>query len=102
MRCARPVTPSLAITQSKRTLDIAHRLGAADKMLDKGVVWNMGRVFHGDGQLFSFDLLPESGHRNPAFINLQQPYFEQFLVDAIRRAQADGAPIPARYDGVVV
>lgn len=87
---------SKAICFAKRTLDIAHRLGAADKMVEKGVVWNMGRVFHGDGQLFSFDLLPESGHRNPAFINLQQPYFEQFLVDAIRRAQADGAPIEIR------
>ena len=65
-------------------------------MLDKGVVWNVGRVFHGDGQLFSFDLLPEEGHRNPAFINLQQPYFEQFLVHAIRAAQDAGAPIEIR------
>ncbi len=87
---------SKAICFSKRTLDISHRLGAGQPMVDKGVVWNVGRVFHGEGQLFSFDLLPEDGHRNPAFINLQQPYFERFLVEEIQRAQAGGAPIEIR------
>ena len=87
---------SKAICFAKRTLDIANRLGAGTPMVDKGVVWNVGRVFHGDGQLFSFDLLPEDGHRNPAFINLQQPHFERFLVDEIRSAQAQGAPIEIR------
>lgn len=87
---------SKAICFAKRTLDIAHRLGAAEPMVEKGVVWNVGRVFHGDDQLFEFNLLPEKGHRNPAFINLQQPYFERSLVDAIRAAQADGAPIEIR------
>jgi len=87
---------SKAICFAKRTLDIANRLGASGPMVDKGVVWNTGRVFHGDGQLFEFNLLPEDGHRNPAFINLQQPYFEQFLVEEIRNAQANGAPIEIR------
>jgi len=87
---------SKAICFAKRTLDIANRLGAGTPMVDKGVVWNVGRVFHGDGQLFSFDLQPEDGHRNPAFINLQQPHFERFLVEEIRAAQAQGAPIEIR------
>ncbi len=87
---------SKAICFAKRTLDIAKRLGAGAPMLEKGVVWNLGRVFHGDTQLFEFDLLPEDGHCNPAFINLQQPYFEQFLVEAIRAAQSEGAPIEIR------
>ncbi len=87
---------SKAICFAKRTLDIANRLGASGPMVHKGVVWNVGRVFHGDGQLFTFDLLPEEGHRNPAFINLQQPYFERFLVDEIRAAQNAGAPIEIR------
>ncbi|MCC1493087.1 FAD-dependent oxidoreductase [Cognatishimia sp. F0-27] len=87
---------SKAICFAKRTLDIATRLGAGAPMLEKGVVWNVGKVFYGDGKLFEFDLLPEEGHRNPAFINLQQPYFEKYLVDAIRVAQAQGAPIEIR------
>ncbi|MEM7546631.1 MAG: FAD-dependent oxidoreductase [Pseudomonadota bacterium] len=92
---------SKAICFAKRTLDIANRLGASRAMVDKGVVWNVGRVFHADGQLFEFNLQPEPGHRNPAFINLQQPYFERYLVDAIRAAQADGAPIEIRGQNLV-
>lgn len=87
---------SRAICFAKRTLDIANRLGASAPMIDKGVVWNVGRVFHGNGKLFDFNLSPEDGHRNPAFINLQQPYFERYLVDAIRLAQSAGAPIEMR------
>lgn len=91
-----PGQGSKAICFAKRTLDIAHRLGAGAAMVDRGVVWNRGRVFHGGGEVFSFDLLTEAGHRHPAFINLQQPLFETFLVDAIRTAQSDGAPIELR------
>ena len=87
---------SKAICFAKRTLDIAHRLGAGQPMVDKGVVWNVGKVFYSDAKLFEFNLLPEDGHRNPAFINLQQPYFEKFLMDAIRAEQAGGAPIEVR------
>ena len=87
---------SRAICFAKRTLEIADRLGAGKAMLDKGVVWNVGKVFHGDDTLFEFNLQPEDGHKNPAFINLQQPYFEKFLVEEIRTAQAEGAPIEIR------
>ena len=87
---------SKAICFAKRTLDIANRLGASQPMVDKGVVWNVGKVFHDDHKVFDFNLQPEDGHRNPAFINLQQPYFEKYLVDAIHKAQAAGAPIEIR------
>ncbi|WP_299025084.1 FAD-dependent oxidoreductase [uncultured Sulfitobacter sp.] len=87
---------SKAICFAKRTLDIASRLGAGQQMVDKGVVWNVGKVFHDDHKIFDFNLQPEAGHRNPAFINLQQPYFEKYLVDAINSAKADGAPIEIR------
>lgn len=87
---------SRAICFAKRTLEIADRLGTGDAALDKGVVWNIGKVFHEDRQLFTFNLLPEDGHHMPAFINLQQPYFEKYLVDEIYRAKAHGAPIEIR------
>ncbi len=87
---------SRAICFAKRTLEIADRLGFAEPLLAKGVEWSHGRVFHGDNEIYEFDLLPEAGHRHPAFINLQQPYFEIYLVDAIRAAQAGGAPIEIR------
>ncbi len=87
---------SRAICFAKRTLEIADRLGCADPMVDKGVVWNLGKVYREERQIYDFNLLPEDGHKRPAFINLQQPYFEKFVVERIRGAQADGAPIEIR------
>ncbi len=87
---------SRAICFSKRTLEICDRLGAGGPMLSKGVQWSRGKVFRDDRLIYEFDLLPESGHKFPAFINLQQPYFEKFLHDAILAAQANGAPIEIR------
>lgn len=87
---------SRALCFAKRTLEICDRLGAAGPMLDKGVQWNLGKVFHDDRLLYEFNLLPEGGHAMPAFINLQQPWFEKFLHDAILTAQSEGAPIEIR------
>ncbi len=87
---------SKAICFAKRTLDIATRLGAGQAIVEKGVVWNVGKVFHGESKVFEFNLLPEEGHRNPAFINLQQPYVEKFFFEAIQAAQDNGAPIEIR------
>jgi 3-(3-hydroxy-phenyl)propionate hydroxylase len=87
---------SRAICFAKRTLEIADRLGCGQVLRDEGVVWNVGKVFHGEDKVFEFNLLPEEGHANPAFINLQQPYLERFLVEAIRKAQGEGAPIEIR------
>lgn len=91
---------SKAICFSKRSLDIAHRLGVKG-LMDKGIVWNVGRVFHADDQVFDFNLLPEMGHRHPAFINLQQPYFEKYLAEAVSAAQAQGALIEMRGRNLV-
>lgn len=72
---------SRAICFSKRSLEIMDRLGLGDRLVEKGVVWKLGKVFLGDHQVYSFDLLPEAGHRMPAFINLQQYYLEGYLVE---------------------
>lgn len=77
-------TGSRAICWSKRTLEILDRLGVGDRMVDKGVTWKVGRLFHSDREVYSFDLLPEPGHRRPAFINLQQYYVEEYLIDRAR------------------
>ncbi|MEX1035239.1 MAG: FAD-dependent oxidoreductase [Sneathiella sp.] len=74
---------SRAICWAKRTLEIFDRLGIGDRMLEKGVTWKVGRLFHGDKEVYRFDLLPEETHKMPAFINLQQYYVEEYLVDRI-------------------
>lgn len=74
---------SRAICFSKRSLEYWDRLGVGDRMVEKGVVWSVGRIFHGESLLYQFNLLPEDGHKRPAFINLQQYYAEAYLVDRI-------------------
>ncbi len=72
---------SRAICFSKRTLEIMDRLGLGDRLVEKGVTWKVGKVFLGEHQVYAFDLLPEAGHKMPAFINLQQYYLEGYLVE---------------------
>lgn len=74
---------SRAICFSKRSLEYWDRLGVADRMVAKGVVWQVGKIFYGNEMLHRFDLLPDDGHKMPAFINLQQYYAEAFLVDRV-------------------
>lgn len=73
---------SRAICWAKRTLEIMDRLGVGQPLLDKGVTWKNGKVFFDTKQVFAFDLLPEAGHRMPAFVNLQQYYFENYCLQA--------------------
>ncbi len=100
---------SRAICWSKRTLEIMDRLGLGDRLLGKGVTWNTGRVFFRDKEIYHFNLLPEPGHRMPAFINLQQYYFEQFGVEKALetagielRFRTRLRSLEAREDGVLL
>ena len=70
---------SRALCYAKRTLEVLDRLGCGDRVVDKGVSWNVGKVFFKDEPVYQFDLLPEEGHHRPAFVNLQQYYLEGYL-----------------------
>jgi len=76
---------SRAICWAKRTLDILDRLKVGQRMVDKGVVWDIGKIFLGSDKepLYTFDLLPDKEQKMPAFINLQQFYPEEYLIDVI-------------------
>jgi 3-(3-hydroxy-phenyl)propionate hydroxylase len=91
---------SRAICWSKRSLEILDRLGCGERLVQKGVSWNVGRVFFRDEQVYQFDLLPEPEHHRPAFINLQQYYVEQFLVE--RANELPGAELRWRHKVVGV
>ena len=75
---------SRAICFSKRSLEVWDRLGVGQRMVDKGVIWKVGKIFLGREMLYQFALLPEAGHKMPAFINLQQYYAESYLVDRVQ------------------
>src|SRR5438128_8813866 len=79
---------SRAICFSKRSLEYWDRLGVASRMVEKGVIWSVGKIFHGASLLYQFNLLPEQGHKRPAFINLQQFHAEAYLVDRVQELSA--------------
>lgn len=87
---------SRAICFAKRQLEILDRIGSADPFVERGVEWDVGKVFFDEREVYKFDLLADKGHRRPAFINLQQYHFENFLVDRVRELQTQGAPIEIR------
>lgn len=102
---------SRAICFAKRTLDIWDRLGVGELMVAKGVVWNIGKVFWGAGDkpIYHFDMLPVKHQKNPGFINVQQYYVEEFLVEALRelpnvelRWGHEMVALESREDGVRV
>src|SRR5713101_6110760 len=79
---------SRAIMFSKRSLEYWDRLGVGNRMVGKGVGWSVGKIFHGASLLYQFNLLPEGGHKRPAFINLQQFHAEAYLVDRVQELAA--------------
>ena len=83
-------TGSRSICWAKRTLEIYDRLGCAEPMVARGITWNLGKVFHGDRLLYEFNLLPEEGHRFPAFINLQQSLAEEIFVHRAQELAGQG------------
>jgi 3-(3-hydroxy-phenyl)propionate hydroxylase len=76
---------SKAICFSKRSLDILDRLGVGDPAVAKGVTWNVGKVFWGDAgePVYQFDVLPVKDQKRPGFINIQQYYVEEYLLEGV-------------------
>jgi 3-(3-hydroxy-phenyl)propionate hydroxylase len=79
---------SRAICWSQRTLQILDRLGCAQRVIEQGVSWRVGRVFFGEDEIYAFDLQAEPGHCHPPFINLQQYRVERLLVERLSELPA--------------
>ena len=71
---------SRGVCYAKRTLEVLDRIGCDNRFVDKGVSWDVGRTFFGEGEVFNFNLRPQDRHLRPGMINLQQYYLEEFLV----------------------
>jgi len=80
---------SRAVCYAKRPLEIWDRLGVGQRMIDKSVKWKVGKVFRDEEMVYQFDLLPEDDHKIPAFINLQQYYLEEYMIDEALKQYGD-------------
>jgi 3-(3-hydroxy-phenyl)propionate hydroxylase len=73
---------SRAICISRRSLQVLDRLGAASRVLDKGLHWTEGRSFLGTSEVFHLVMPHGPDDRFPPFVNLQQYHVERFLAEA--------------------
>jgi len=80
---------SRAVCYAKRPLEIWDRLNVGERMIDKSVIWKVGKVFRDEKLVYQFDLLPEDHHKIPAFINLQQYYLEEYMIDECKKQYGD-------------
>src|SRR5918998_5219125 len=78
---------SRGICYAKRSLEILDRFGVAARIRAKGVTWNEGEVYRGEERLYRFNLQPETDQKFAAFVNLQQFYVEQFLVERVQAVE---------------
>ncbi len=91
---------SRAACISRRSLEIADRLGALPAFLAKGLAWTGGRSFWKTTEVFRFEMPHDERQRLPPMINLQQYYIEQYLVDAIDRLNAGRPQDQCRAEGL--
>lgn len=77
---------SRSTSHAKRSLEIWNRLGIGEHLLQEGLLWNTGHIYHDSSGLLEVDLQPASSARFPAFINLPQWRLEALLVRRARRS----------------
>jgi 3-(3-hydroxy-phenyl)propionate hydroxylase len=71
---------SRAICLSRRSLEIAGRLGALPEMLVRGLPWSGGRSYWQASEVFRFSMPKYDDERLPPMINLQQYHIEDALL----------------------
>lgn len=79
---------SRGICYAKRSLEIFDRFGISERIREKGITWNEGDVFRGEQKLYRFNLQPGADQKFPAFVNIQQFYVEQYLVEALQEMKS--------------
>lgn len=99
---------SRAICISRRSLEIADRLGALSGFLATGLPWTGGRSFYRDTEVLHFRMPADQNQKLPPMINLAQYSIEQILLDRAEqhadlidiRWQARVTAVQAGADGV--
>jgi 3-(3-hydroxy-phenyl)propionate hydroxylase len=74
---------SRGMVWAQKSLEIMDRLGIAQRILDKGVTWSVGKTLSGAEIVYSFNRADGNASLQPPFVNLQQFYLEWFLVERL-------------------
>lgn len=98
-----------AACHAQRTLQIWGRVGVAAPLLERGVSWQLGRVFHDSDIVAGFDLQGEAPQHMPPMLNLPPALLDEVLRQAcqdhpgidLRRGQRALGVQPAADHAVV-
>ena len=83
---------SRAICISRRSQEILDRIGAGAAFAAKGLGWSRGRTFYREREVFRLEMPFGPEDRHAPFINIQQFYTEQFLLDTLAALAPGCAP----------
>ena len=75
---------SRGMVWAQKSLEIMDRLGIAQRILDKGVTWSVGKTLSGAEIVYAFNRGDGNASQQPPFVNLQQFYLEWYLVERVR------------------
>ena len=74
---------SRAICISRRSMEMLDRAGAGDAFRSKALGWTRGQTYYRDELVFELEMPSPAWSRHTPFVNLQQCFTEQFLLDAL-------------------
>ncbi len=73
---------SRAIVFTRRSMEILQQAGVADRVTQHGLPWRFGNSYYRGQRVYRMEAPHDPDDRFFPMINLQQPYLEEFLVDA--------------------
>lgn len=77
---------SRAAGTARRSLEILDSLGAAERLVAKGVAWTRGQSYYGDKLVLDFSMPVLDNVKHPPMVNLQQCYVEQYILDELMKS----------------
>jgi 3-(3-hydroxy-phenyl)propionate hydroxylase len=80
---------SRAICVSRRSQEIFRRIGITEAFFEKALPWSSGKTFHRDKLVFRLEMPFSPADRFAPFVNIQQLYTEQFLLDTLESLGPD-------------
>ncbi|MES2786089.1 MAG: FAD-dependent monooxygenase [Pseudomonadota bacterium] len=75
---------SRAIVFTRRSMEILHQVGVADRIAQNGLAWRFGNSFYRGERVFRMEAPHDANDRFPPMTNIQQQFLEEYLLDACR------------------